>query len=365
MFTQSFTVPFWVIALFSLIFLVKSGLMLFWFIKQKTLSAELGSYSSTQARTDTAKPYHPTTLSTQEALEAKALEAMDLHDTFRKFIPTQFIEHLTEHDERELRLGKADEEDIAVMFLDIRKFSELSQQLTPQQTLNFLNAFFVRMNAPIHANYGFVDKFIGDAILALFDHPKGTAEIKVCDALNAAIGLRQALDLYNSHRQKSGYASINIGIGVHFGPVIIGTVGSDDRMDTTVLGQTVNTANYLEYLAKHFQSDIIISEAMVQNLPTDHSYLLRKISYVEVKGESQPHVIYEVLNHLPKAIQEDKLALQDDINRCIALVETHEYHKLISLAATLQAIHPREVVFKRFYQTAEQRLNPTSTDVTE
>ena len=83
MFTQSFAVPFWVIALFSLIFLVKSGLMLFWFIKQKTLSAELGSYSSTQARTDTAKPYHPTTLSTQEALEAKALEAMDLHDTFR------------------------------------------------------------------------------------------------------------------------------------------------------------------------------------------------------------------------------------------------------------------------------------------
>lgn len=361
--TEAFAIPFWVIALFSVIFLVKSGFMLFWFIRHKALSAEVTNLTTSQARPTAAKGTGHSSLSTQEALEAKALEAMDLHDTFRKFIPTQFIEHLTEHDERELQLGKADEEDIAVMFLDIRKFSELSQQLTPQQTLNFLNAFFMRMNAPIHANYGFVDKFIGDAILALFDHPKGTAQTKVSDALNAAIGLRQALDLYNSHRQKSGYASINIGIGIHFGPVIIGTVGSDDRMDTTVLGQTVNTANYLEHLAKHFQSDIIISEAMVANLPENHGYCLRKMSYVEVKGELEPHIIYEVLNHLPKVIQEDKLALQDEINTCINLVKNHEYQHLLNLAAKLKTLHPREIVFTRFYQTAEQRLNPVSADV--
>ena len=177
-----------------------------------------------------------------------AEQARMVSQTFQKFVPKQFVDHFTKDGLETLQLGRADEDNVAILFIDIRGFTGLSENMNPQELMNFLNSYFLRMNEPIHKNLGFIDKFIGDAIMALFDHPNGTNQQKAIDSLQAAIDLRTAIELYNQHRQNSNYPPISVGIGIHFGPVIFGTVGSEDRMDTTVIGDSVNIASRIEAL---------------------------------------------------------------------------------------------------------------------
>lgn len=289
----------------------------------------------------------------QDLYTAKAQEARDLHNTFRRFVPTQFIQHLQAKDERHLQLGVADETELAVMFVDIVKFSRLAETLSPQQTLNFLNAFLLRMNAPIHANNGFIDKFNGDAIMALFDHPEGAAEDKVMDAVQAAMGLRDALTLYNEHRANSGYDPVDIGIGVHFGPVIIGTIGSEDRMDTTALGDNVNIAYRVEALCRDYNAQIIITEQVVLNLPAGHRMTFRLLDNVIVKGRTQGQKVYELLTHLPKQQQIIKLSQEKDILECLRLRKQQQYTEMSVFALQCLSKFPSEAVFARFLAQSE------------
>ena len=245
---------------------------------------------------------------TDQRFIEKADEAMRLTQSFQKFVPKQFVDHFAKHGEDTLTLGRADEDDVAILFCDIRGFTGLSEKMSPQELMNFLNSYFLRMNDPIHQNNGFIDKFIGDAIMALFDNPEGTNKDKSQDAIKAAIDLRIAINLYNQHRQNCDYPPINIGIGIHFGPVIVGTVGSDDRMDTTVIGDSVNLAFRLEALAPVYNSDIIVSAQAIETADSRHNFVYRMVDWVRVKGRQQPVEIYEVLDHLPPEEQRKKLA---------------------------------------------------------
>lgn len=232
-----------------------------------------------------------------DKIKQDAEKARHLHDTFRKFVPKQFIDHLTIEGPDELALGHADEDEVAVMFVDIKSFTSLCETMTPQQILNFLNAFFTRMNSPIQLNHGFVDKFIGDAILALFDRPEADHATRKGDAIAAALGILQALELYNEHRANSGYSAVEIGIGIHFGPVIIGTVGSHDRMDTTVIGDTVNIAQRLERLTRKYSETILVSEEMIAADVMSkglHNINHRFIESVTLKGKSYPINIHAI-----------------------------------------------------------------------
>jgi adenylate cyclase len=161
------------------------------------------------------------------------------------------------------------------------------------------------MNDAIHQNNGFIDKFIGDAIMALFDHPGGNNSNKAYDSIRAAIDLHGALAIYNQQRESVDYPPIEIGVGVHFGPVIIGTVGCDDRMDTTVIGDSVNISYRLESLAPRYNADIIVSSQLLDQLTLDSKTEIayRFVDFVRVKGRQEPIEVYEILNHLPKDIQ--------------------------------------------------------------
>ena len=153
-------------------------------------------------------------------------EALRLSQAFQKFVPQQFIDHITKTGSGHIELGYADEQDVAILFCDIRGFTGLSEKMRPQELMGFLNSYFLRMNKPIHENGGFIDKFISDAMMALFDHPGGTPQDKAIDAINAAMELRKTLDFYNIRRKRKGFVPINVGVGIHYGPVVMGTVGS-------------------------------------------------------------------------------------------------------------------------------------------
>ncbi|GAA6184836.1 MULTISPECIES: adenylate/guanylate cyclase domain-containing protein [Alteromonadaceae] len=273
---------------------------------------------------------------------SKADEALRLTQTFQKFVPRQFVEHFAKHGSDTLELGRADEDEVAILFSDIRGFTGLSEKMTPQELMKFLNSYFLRMNDPIHQNGGFIDKFIGDAIMALFDHPNGSNQDKAIDALNAALDLRYALNVYNQHRSNSGYPPINIGVGIHFGPVIIGTVGSDDRMDTTVIGDSVNIAYRLESLAPKLGADIIVSSQLLATADAKAKFTYRLLDWVRVKGRKNPVEVYEILNHLPEQSVTLKLKTAPWIEKGVNYRKSQQWNKALSCFEKARLLNPND-----------------------
>ncbi len=229
---------------------------------------------------------------------------------FEKFVPKQFLRRIAREGIEHIQLGKAENAEISVLFADIRGFTSLSEKLTPQELLNFLNACFARLDKVIHQYNGFIDKFLGDGVMALFEHDQGyePESRSALDAVMAAIGMQEEVTLYNRHRANSGYSPIEIGIGINTGPVIIGTVGSSDRMDSTVLGDSVNIAARLQEITKQFGARIIISEHTRNAIMIDSRFDLRELGEVTVRGRREPVRLFEVLNADSPAQRAGKLA---------------------------------------------------------
>ena len=293
----------------------------------------------------------------EKRFQATADEALRLSQTFQKFVPKQFVDHIAKKGSDTLELGHADEDEVAILFCDIRGFTGLSEKMRPQELMNFLNSYFLRMNDPIHQNQGFIDKFIGDAIMALFDHPGGSAKEKAVDALNAALDLRKALGIYNKHRGNSGYDPINVGVGIHFGPVILGTVGSDDRMDTTVIGDSVNIAFRLESLTTKYNADIIVSAQVLQTIGADFPIKTRLLDWVRVKGREAPIEIYEILSHLPKEEQDIRYSVQTKIAAGLACRINKQWDEAIAHFNAALTINPNDLLVKHHLAVCKMHRN--------
>ncbi len=219
-----------------------------------------------------------------------------LKSTFEKFVPKRFLMRITDEDLSDIQLGNAHGESIVVLFSDIRGFTAISEQLSPADLLQYLNLYFQEMATVVKRNGGFIDKFIGDAVMALFDEDETDDQSCASSrALRAAIEMQHALPDLNTRLQQHGWPPIRIGIGIHFGPVVMGTVGAEFRMDSTVLGDTVNTAARLEGLAKQHQVPIVVSHALLAQLPGEHEFETREIGTVPIRGKQQPMQIFELL----------------------------------------------------------------------
>jgi len=287
------------------------------------------------------------------AMLAKADEAQRLQQTFQKFVPRQFVEHFAKGGADSLALGYADEDEVAIMFCDIRGFTSLSEQMSPQQLMNFLNSYFMRMNAPIHDNFGFIDKFIGDAIMALFDHPSGNLSDKAKDSVVASLDLQKALKLYNQHRKKVGYEAVRNGIGLHIGPVVLGTVGSDDRMDTTVIGNTVNVAQRIESLTDYFGMDILASKELVLAASKQTDFAYRTLDNVVLKGKSTSIELVEIYQHLDAQDILLRNKSKSFITEGMRRRDAKDFKGALAVFAEGLSENPKDTVYKHHIDTCE------------
>ena len=206
-----------------------------------------------------------------------------------------------------LQFCKADTEFISILFCDIRSFTSISEKMTPQELVDFLNDYLKRMNRPIIEHQGFVDKFIGDAIMALFSIPEDSKNVEALKSVQAAIGMLGNVELFNQDREKDKKNPLRIGIGIHSGPVIIGTVGSEERMESTVTGDSVNLAARLEGLTKFYRSQILISQSTYELIGSESSIEFRELDLVQVKGKEELVKIYEICNGNSEPMREKKL----------------------------------------------------------
>jgi len=220
------------------------------------------------------------------AVEKLTTDLSTTNKAYGRFIPREFLKFLKKKSIKDVELGDQIQQQMTVLFCDIRSFTELSETMTPVENFNFINSYLKRINPIIRKNGGFIDKFIGDAVMAIF--PKSPE-----DAITAAIEMQKEIQKYNAHRHNNGYRPIQIGIGINTGSLMMGTVGDCNRMDTTVIGDTVNLASRLESLTKQYFIPIIISEFSVAEMKTVESFYLREIDSVRVRGKSMPINIYE------------------------------------------------------------------------
>ena len=203
---------------------------------------------------------------------AETEAAAKLTGVFEKFVPKEFLNRIAPDGLENLLFGHAESDFVTILFSDIRAFTEISENLSPQELMDFLNGYLREMNPPIMGNHGFVDKFIGDAIMAVFDRPDMSDADEARSAVEAALGMQKVLEQLNTKRRKLKLDPVAMGIGIHSGNVIIGTVGFEERMDSTVLGDAVNLASRLEGLTKYYGCSLIISEDTLRLLEDQKNY---------------------------------------------------------------------------------------------
>ena len=206
-----------------------------------------------------------------------------------RFIPQEFLNLLLKKSILDVRLGDQVQRDMTVLFADIRYFTTLSENMTPKESFDFINSYLSRMNPVIKDNGGFIDKYIGDAIMALFP---SRAE----DAVTSSIQMFHELRQYNNERNSSGHEAINIGVGIHTGTLMLGTVGGDDRMDGTVISEAVNLAARLESLTKIYGARVLISETVLGHIKDASDFRFRVLDRVTVRGSNKSIHIVEVID---------------------------------------------------------------------
>lgn len=241
-----------------------------------------------------AKPF------SKEEFMARINTQLDLHKIFSvtgRFIPNEFIRALGKKRITEVNLGDQAQKNVTVMFTDIRDFTTLAEQMTPEQNFHFVNAFHGRMGPIIQKNNGFVNQYLGDAIMAIF--PKDPK-----DSIQASIEMQLELQQYNQARKAKNRSAIRIGIGMHSGPLIMGIIGDENRMDAATISDTVNAASRIEGLTKYFGTSILMSEHSLKEATEKAHFPVRYLGKILLKGKFNPTGIYECFGgDLPELIQ--------------------------------------------------------------
>ncbi|MEG5039955.1 MULTISPECIES: AAA family ATPase [unclassified Microcoleus] len=228
-------------------------------------------------------------------------ELFQLNKAYERFVPNQFLQFLEKSSIIDVELGDQVQLEMSVLFSDIRDFTTLSESMTPEDNFKFINSYLSRMEPVINENKGFIDKYIGDAIMALFS---GEAD----NAVKAGIAMLDCLVEYNQNRANSGYVPIQIGIGINTGTLMLGTVGGQNRMDGTVISDAVNLASRVESLTKNYGVSLLITQSTYSRLENPSDYAIRTLDTVKVKGKSELVTVYEVFDADGPEIKAGKLA---------------------------------------------------------
>ncbi len=278
----------------------------------------------------------------EDALDAE----LELTDAYGRFVPHEFLYFLGYESIVEVKLGEAVEMEMSILFSDIRDFTTLSEKMTPEDNFKFINSYLSCMEPAIAENNGFIDKYIGDAIMALFS---GSAD----DAVKAGISMLKQLTDYNQGREKAGYLPVHIGIGINTGSLMLGTVGGPKRMDSTVISDAVNLASRIEGLTKNYGVSLLIGDRTFCGLEDPNVYNIRHIDRVTVKGKSEIVSVYEVFDADPAAIREGKLITKSIFEEAIQLYNKGSYPEAARFFQKCLRINPGDKVAQIYLERTQ------------
>ncbi len=287
---------------------------------------------------------------TEQNLELQNLNAelQQKITTFYKFVPSQFLNIIDLEKQEHIQLGECASCNMTILFSDIRSFTTLSENITAEENFRFINSYLSHMGPLIRQYGGFVDKYIGDAIMALF--------VSADDALSSSIAMASKLNDYNAGRKRAGYVPINMGVGINTGKLILGTVGEYDRMQTTVIGDSVNLASRTESLTKRYQTPIIITQHTLAHLENPDSFEIRFLDHVQIQGKHERVMLYEVLDPLPEALQNQKIEIRSTYEKALELFQQNQFQAAQELFQKCYTICPKDYISWFYLEQCQKQI---------
>lgn len=282
-------------------------------------------------------------LSSLKKLAAFQQETQRLVDAASRFLPKNFLKLLNKKHITEVVLGDHIEQEMTVLFLDIRSFTTLSEFLSPLEVFQFINQCMSYLEPMIAKNHGFIDKYIGDALMALFP---GKAE----DAVQAGISMLESLENYNYGRMKQYQMPIEVRIGINTGWVVMGAVGSNERMDCTAISDVVNAAARIEKLNKYFGSHLLISEATFNVLGNPSKFHYRYLGKTEVPGKKMTLGTYEIFGADPEKLLVLKEKTLSDFNQAVAFYQVRNFTEAKALFLKILEINDHDQAARYFLE---------------
>ena len=219
-----------------------------------------------------------------------------MRDTFGKIVDPEVRDYLMKEKESSSFAGLGGEtRHVTVLFCDIRSFTAMSEKMEAAEVVSLLNKYFTALGKCITSHHGIINKYIGDAIMAIFGAPV-KSDNSAKDAFEAALDMRKSLIEVNKEFLQEGLPEVRFGIGIHTGPVFAGTIGAENRMEYTVIGDTVNTASRLESLCKTYKTDLLISDAAANDIKNASDKELIFLADAEIRGKTGTMKVYTSKN---------------------------------------------------------------------
>jgi adenylate cyclase len=262
-------------------------------------------------------------------------EKKKVRGAFQQYLAPGLISQLLDNPEL-LQLG-GEEKELSVMFTDIRGFTAISEGLSPVQLVELLNEYLSEMTEIIFRNWGTLDKYIGDAIMAFWGapYPQPDHAERSC---RTALEMLDALKLLRVKLEAAGRPPIDIGVGINSGPVLIGNMGSKRRFNYSILGDNVNLASRLEGLNKAFRTRLIISELTFEKVR--EKFVARELDFIRVKGKKKPVRIYELLSDLEQYEQHRDLV--ERFTKALEQYRGGQWAKAVEMFEGLRRDYPQD-----------------------
>ena len=283
-------------------------------------------------------------------LKRFALEQqMRLTEAYQRFVPKQLLTNLNKESILDVQLGDQVQKEMSILFSDIRSFTSLSESMSPEENFRFVNKYLSKMGPIVRDNHGYIDKYIGDSIMALFDRSPE-------DAVHTSVKMLDALRVYNKERIQEGNNPILIGIGVNTGKMMLGTLGESDRMEGSVISDAVNLAARLEGLTKLYKTPLLLSEETFLKIG-DSIFDTRLIDKVAVKGKENPVMVYEVLNGEYTDLRDAKISTLPKFKKGFELYQNQQFENALELFRTCIEKVPEDGVAELYIERCEKLIS--------
>ncbi len=290
------------------------------------------------------------TVKAREQELTQANETLEtLKNSFARFFPFEYLNFLHKENVIHVQLGDHVSKEMAVMFSDIRSFTTISESMTPKENFDFVNAYLKRVSPEIRNHDGFIVKFLGDGMMAVF--PDGAD-----DAVCAGIAKLKKVHQYNQNREAKGYLPIQVGIGIHYGHMMVGMVGETFRMQGDAFSDNVNLTARLEGLTKFYGVSLLISQQTLDKLSNRNNYQIRFIDRAIVKGRNEPLAIYEVLDGDTEAVRELKLKTQLDFEQGLECYCTQGFDKALKYFNHVLMVNPLDKTAALYVERIKQLI---------
>lgn len=279
---------------------------------------------------------------------ATALENSQLFEAGKRFVPYQFLQQLEKPNLTEVELGDHVEKELSILFCDIQGFTKFSEQLSPAGVYQFINEFMSHMEPVVSRHRGFIDKYIGDAVMALFENAD--------DAVQAGIEMLKQLDEFNQIRISKNLPTVKVGIGINTGKLMMGIIGARQRIESSVIGDAANVASRVEHLTRVFSVPMIISNETKAKLKKLGYYNLRPIGKEKIRGRSEPVELWEVFNTDSSQEKEIKLALLREFTLGLENYQDKNFQQSEKFFNECLAQNPSDQVALLYIERCQNRL---------